>query len=52
VGEVGERRALWAAWLEHGWRLELADAREPDPHDVRGSLGDPLADALQGRASA
>lgn len=41
-----ERRELWSAWLEHGWRLELPDAREPDPSDLRGSLGDELADQL------
>ncbi len=42
-----ERRELWSAWLEHGWRLELADAREPEPTDLRGSLGDEAADRLQ-----
>ncbi len=52
VTEVGERHALWDAWLEHGWRLELGDAREPDPHDVRATLGDGLTDALEGRAQA
>jgi manganese/zinc/iron transport system permease protein len=41
-----ERRALWSAWLEHGWRLKLPDAREPDPADLRGSLGDAYADEL------
>jgi manganese/zinc/iron transport system permease protein len=30
-----ERRELWSAWLEHGWRLGLPDAREPDPGDGR-----------------
>jgi manganese/zinc/iron transport system permease protein len=34
-----ERRRLWSAWLEHGWRLELPDARDPDPRDLRTSLG-------------
>lgn len=34
-----ERRDLWAAWLEQGYRLELPDAREPDPRDLVGSLG-------------
>ncbi len=52
VAEVGERRALWSAWLEHGWRLELGDAREPAPRDVRATLGDGLTDALEGRAGA
>lgn len=43
---VLERRSLWSAWLEHGWRLDLPDAREPDPSDVRGSLGDAWAEQL------
>ncbi len=41
-----EKRDLWSAWLEHGWRVELPDAREPDPRDVRASLGDDLTDEL------
>jgi manganese/zinc/iron transport system permease protein len=41
-----EDRRLWSAWLEHGWRLGLADAREPDPRDLRGSLGDDAAQRL------
>ncbi len=41
-----EGRRLWSAWLEHGWRLGIADAREPDPRDLRGSLGDELTDRL------
>lgn len=41
-----ERRALWSVWLEHGARLELPDAREPDPSDLRGSLGDELTEEL------
>ena len=44
---VLERRDLWTLWLEHGWRLEIPDAREPDPRDLRGSLGDEAADRLQ-----
>ena len=48
---VFERRDLWAAWLEHGWRLDLPDAREPDPSDLRGSLGDEQADRLRGFAA-
>lgn len=40
------RRELWGAWLEHGWRLDLPDAREPDPSDLRSSLGDEAADEL------
>lgn len=46
------RRRLWAAWLEHGWRLRLPDAREPDPSDLRGSLGDAAADQLERLAAA
>lgn len=45
-----ERRALFSAWLEHGHRLALPDAREPDPTDLRGSLGDDVADQLHGLA--
>ncbi|WP_217921424.1 metal ABC transporter permease [Miltoncostaea oceani] len=41
-----EGRRLWSAWLEHGWRLGLPDAREPDPRDLRGSLGDEMTDRL------
>ena len=47
-----ERRDLWSAWLEHGWRLDLPDAREPDPTDLRASLGDERADALRRLAAA
>lgn len=50
--ELEERRDLWAAWLEHGAKLDLPDAREPDPRDVRGSLGDDAADALRELAVA
>jgi manganese/zinc/iron transport system permease protein len=35
-----ESRAMWSAWLEHGARLDLDDAREPDPRDLRASIGD------------
>jgi len=45
-----ERRELWSAWIEHGWRLRLPDAREPDPTDLRGSLGDEYADRLRALA--
>jgi len=48
---VLERRELWSAWLEHGWRLDLPDAREPDPTDLRGSLGDAAADRLRSLAA-
>lgn len=43
---VLERRDLWSAWLEHGSRLDVPDAREPDPTDLRASLGDEYADRL------
>jgi manganese/zinc/iron transport system permease protein len=33
------RRADWGAWLEHGWRLALPDAREPDPTDLEATIG-------------
>lgn len=49
---VLERRELWAAWLEHGGRLTLPDAREPDPTDLRASLGDEYADRLRALAQA
>jgi manganese/zinc/iron transport system permease protein len=49
---VMERRDLWSAWLEHGWKLELPDAREPDPSDLRASLGDEFADRLHALAGA
>jgi manganese/zinc/iron transport system permease protein len=47
---VLDRRDLWTAWLEHGSRLELDDAREPDPGDLRGSLGDEAVDRLEALA--
>ena len=40
LAELDERRRLWTAWLAHGAELELADAREPDPRDLDGSLGE------------
>lgn len=48
---VLERRDLWSAWLAHGWELALPDAREPDPSDVRASLGDHYADRLRALAA-
>jgi manganese/zinc/iron transport system permease protein len=51
-----EGRRLWSAWLEHGWRLRLPDAREPDPRDLRASIGDEavaeLAALARGEAPA
>ncbi len=41
-----DRRELWSVWLEHGWRLELPDAREPDPRDLRNSIGDEMTNRL------
>lgn len=43
---VLEQRELWTAWLEHGWKLKLEDAREADPTDMRGSLGDDKVEEL------
>ncbi len=43
---VLEARRLWSAWLEHGWRLP-----QPDPRDLRGSLGDELAGQLASLAA-
>jgi manganese/zinc/iron transport system permease protein len=37
--DAADRRALWTAWLAHGTRLGLPDAREPDPLDLPGSIG-------------
>ncbi|HLU54527.1 MAG TPA: iron chelate uptake ABC transporter family permease subunit [Pseudonocardia sp.] len=48
--EAAERRALWTAWLEHGSSIRLPDAREPDPTDLRGSLGDDAVAQLRARA--
>ncbi|MEQ9335974.1 MAG: iron chelate uptake ABC transporter family permease subunit [Miltoncostaeaceae bacterium] len=42
-----EARAMWSAWLEHGASLGITDAREPDPRDLRGSLGDEAFGRLQ-----
>ncbi len=42
-----EQRALWSAWLEHGTLLEVDDARDADPRDLRGSLGDEAVERLR-----
>lgn len=42
-----DRRDLWSLWLEHGWRLRLPDAREPDPTDLRASIGDEQVERLR-----
>lgn len=41
-----EQRSLWTAWLEYGWTLDIPDAREPDPRDLKASLGDDLTNTL------
>ncbi|MEX0620738.1 MAG: metal ABC transporter permease [Solirubrobacterales bacterium] len=46
VHSLLDRRDLWSAWLEYGWQIEVPDAREPDPRDLRGSLGEELTDEL------
>lgn len=49
---VLERRELWTLWLEHGTRLDLPDAREPDPDDLRASLGHEHVERLRALAAA
>lgn len=46
-----ESRRLWSAWLEYGWRLDIPDAREPDPRDLRGSIGDAAVARLTAMAA-
>jgi manganese/zinc/iron transport system permease protein len=48
VHALMDRRELWSAWLEHGWQLDIPDAREPDPRDLRATLGDDLTEQLIG----
>lgn len=43
---VLERRDLWSLWLKHGHELDMPDAREPDPSDLRSSLGDELVERM------
>jgi manganese/zinc/iron transport system permease protein len=47
AADLADRRDLWRAWLAHGSRVELPDAREPDPVDLRASLGDAAVDRLR-----
>ena len=47
-----DRRALWSAWLEHGPRLELSGAHEPDPSDLRRSLGEEAVERLRALAAS
>jgi manganese/zinc/iron transport system permease protein len=42
-----ERRRLWTLWLEFGARLELPDAREPDPRDLASSIGGDAVSRLE-----
>lgn len=50
---VLEKRDLWTAWLEYGWRLNLDDAHEPDPRDLVGTLGErAIADLMRLKAEA
>jgi Mn-dependent DtxR family transcriptional regulator len=46
-----ERRVQWSSWLEYGSLLTLPDAREPDPRDLRASLGDECVDRLEALAA-
>jgi manganese/zinc/iron transport system permease protein len=48
--DLAERRALWTAWLAHGPSIDLPDAREPDPADLRGSLGEDAVAQLRALA--
>jgi manganese/zinc/iron transport system permease protein len=50
AAEAADRRALWSAWLEHGPSIRLPDAREPDPADLRGSLGEAAVTQLRALA--
>jgi manganese/zinc/iron transport system permease protein len=47
AADLADRRALWSAWLAHGASVRLPDAREPDPTDLRGSLGDDAVEQLR-----
>jgi manganese/zinc/iron transport system permease protein len=50
AAEMADRRALWSAWLAHGPSIRLPDAREPDPADLRGSLGEDAVTQLRALA--
>jgi manganese/zinc/iron transport system permease protein len=52
AADLADRRALWTAWLEHGASVRIPDAREPDPSDLRGSLGDDAVRQLELLVSA
>jgi manganese/zinc/iron transport system permease protein len=51
AAELAERRELWKAWLAHGADVHLPDAREPDPVDLRGSLGEDALAQLRALAA-
>jgi manganese/zinc/iron transport system permease protein len=46
------RRDLWTLWLEHGGKLALPDAREPDPRDLDASLGEEATARLRALGAA
>jgi manganese/zinc/iron transport system permease protein len=48
--DMADRRALWTAWLAYGATVRLPDAREPDPADLRGSLGEDATAQLRALA--
>lgn len=50
--DLAERRELWHVWLAHGAEVDLPDAREPDPVDLRASLGDEAVTQLRALAAA
>ena len=50
AADLADRRALWSAWLTHGAAVRLPDAREPDPADLRGSLGEDAVRQLRALA--
>jgi manganese/zinc/iron transport system permease protein len=51
AAEMADRRALWTAWLAHGPSIRLPDAREPDPADLKGSLGEDAVTQLRALAA-
>uniref|UniRef100_UPI001BDD007B hypothetical protein n=1 Tax=Pseudonocardia lacus TaxID=2835865 RepID=UPI001BDD007B len=51
AADLADRRELWRAWLAHGAEVRLPDAREPDPVDLRASLGDDAVAQLRALAS-
>lgn len=46
AGSILEREQLWTAWLKHGHQVSSPGVREPNPVDIRGSLGDETANRL------